>query len=178
MARIVWKENDIVRLKLRDDLFTLCQMLRSPYARFFNKFQTHDSWRGIDLNQEEVLFCVAIGRVVFQELAQGKIKDGSVKPSQLPFEKYFIRPRLNFSGGFPFKGGDLVEVDPNVGYVHAPIVKADLSLPHDANVIAKYELVNMWGSKDLSERLIVFFDSGQVHNVTKAKIFGAAQPQS
>ncbi|EKR62805.1 hypothetical protein LEP1GSC036_4471 [Leptospira weilii str. 2006001853] len=26
------------------------------------------------------------------------------------------------------KGGDLVEVDPNVGYVHAPIVQEDLLL--------------------------------------------------
>jgi hypothetical protein len=171
VARIVWKANDVVSLKLREDLFTIGQLLRKPYMRFFKVAQPHGVWQNIDLNQEEVLFCVLVGRIVLQNLAVGKIKDESVKPSQLPFEKFWIRSRLNFDGGYPIKGGDLVEVDPNIGYVHAPVVKAELGLPEDADIIGKYELVGMWGDRDLAERLITFFDTGQDFDGHKAKVF-------
>jgi len=33
--RVTWKENALISLKLRDDLFTIAQMLRSPYLRLF-----------------------------------------------------------------------------------------------------------------------------------------------
>ncbi|EMJ61025.1 hypothetical protein LEP1GSC051_2980 [Leptospira sp. P2653] len=36
MKRVVWKEGDLVSLKLKDDLYTFAQMCRSPYMRFFD----------------------------------------------------------------------------------------------------------------------------------------------
>lgn len=36
MKRIVWKEGNLVSLKLKDDLYTFAQMCRSPYMRFFD----------------------------------------------------------------------------------------------------------------------------------------------
>jgi hypothetical protein len=36
MKRVVWKEADLVLLQLEDDLFTLGQMLRSPYMQFYH----------------------------------------------------------------------------------------------------------------------------------------------
>jgi hypothetical protein len=172
--RITWKEGDLVSLKLKDDLYTIAQMLRRPYMRFFDLSTRDGQWKDVDLNQVKVLFSVLVGNVVLQELGDGKIKDKSVKPSQLPFEKRWIRPRLNFEGGSPFKGGDLVDVDPNVGYVHAPIIKENLSIARDPDVIAKHELVNMWGARDLAERLVRYFETGRDHNPMKEKVFGTA----
>lgn len=65
-----------------------------------------------------------------------------------------------------------MEVDPNVGYVHAPIVQEDLSVIRDLEIIQKYELVNMWGAKDLSERLVNYFETGRNSDPFKEKVFG------
>lgn len=173
MKRVVWKEGDLVSLKLRNDLYTIGQMLRRPYMRFFDLRRPDGQWKGVDLNQVKTLFTLTVGNVVLQDLVDQKIKDKSVKPSHEPLERYWIRPRLGFDGGFPFKGGDLVDVDPNVGYVDAPIVKGNLSIGRDSDVIAKHELVNMWGAHDLAERLIRYFETGRDHDPMKQKAFGA-----
>ncbi|WP_338132532.1 hypothetical protein [Leptospira weilii] len=167
-----------------------------------------------------------VRRVVLQNMVVEKIQGKSIQPY---FQKYWICPRLNFEGGFPLKGGDLVEVDPNVGYVDAPIVQEDLllgrvkmilenkrsvlqnsgsqklsqigksrlfkgrfqysnfrnkfvivfyscvrvvSIIRDLEIIQKYELVNMWGSKDLSERLVNYFETGRNSDPFKEKVFG------
>ncbi|EKR73869.1 hypothetical protein LEP1GSC041_3555 [Leptospira noguchii str. 2006001870] len=40
-------------------------------------------------------------------------------------------------------------------------------------IIQKYELVNMWGAKDLSERLVNCFETGRNNNDPfKEKLFG------
>jgi hypothetical protein len=36
MARIQWKENSLVSLKLREDLYTIALLKRSPYMWFFD----------------------------------------------------------------------------------------------------------------------------------------------
>lgn len=171
--RITWKENDLVSLKLRDGLYTVAQMLVLPYMRFFKIKSEDGEWHDLDLNQAEPLTTLLVGKVVLQKLAEGKIKDKTVKPSKAPFEKHWLRAQLSGRPGFPFKGGDLVLVDPNVGTVEAPIVKADLSMKRHKDIIEKYELTNMWGSTDLAARLIEFFDTGRNHDPFKEKVFGA-----
>ncbi|AKP27046.1 conserved hypothetical protein [Leptospira interrogans serovar Manilae] len=169
MKRVVWKEGDLVSLKLKDDLYTFAQMLCSPYMRFFDLSCVNGDWKEIDFAQSKEIFCVLVGQIVLQKLVVEKIRGKSIQPY---FQKYWIRPRLNFEGGFPLKGGDLVEVDPNVGYVHAPIVQEDLSIIRDLEIIQKYELVNMWGAKDLSERLVNYFETGRNSDSFKEKVFG------
>ncbi|EMM71726.1 hypothetical protein LEP1GSC038_4013 [Leptospira weilii str. 2006001855] len=39
-------------------------------------------------------------------------------------------------------------------------------------IIQKYELVNMWGSKDLSERFVNYFETGRNSDPFKEKVFG------
>lgn len=171
MARIIWKENSLVNIKLREDLFTIGQLLRSPFIRFY-KIQSSDGcWKNVDLNNIEPLFTVMIGNVVFQKLVTEKIKEKTVIFSNLPFEKYWIDAHLNFEGGYPFKGGKLIELDPNIGTTQAPIIKEDLDFIKDREIIDKYELTNMWGAEDLAERLTYFFDTGKDHNSHKEKIF-------
>ncbi|EMJ94704.1 hypothetical protein LEP1GSC166_1244 [Leptospira kirschneri] len=39
-------------------------------------------------------------------------------------------------------------------------------------IIQKYELVNMWGAEDLSERLVNYFETGLNNDPFKEKVFG------
>ncbi len=175
MARsVTWKEDGIVSIKLRDDLFTLGQMLKFPYMRFFKLKSDEGRWHAIDLGNVEPLFCVQVGRVVLQELVAAKVKDRSVLPDRAPLEKLWIRPHINYTPPPVFKGGDLIRVDPGVDDTRAPVVKANLSFPKDREDIERYELTNMWGAQDLGERLRHFFDTGVDWNPLKAQGFGLA----
>ena len=171
--RVTWKENALINLKLRDDLFTIVQMLRSPFLRLFKVSNKDGVWRNLDLNKVEVLFCVPIGQIVLQQLCEGKVKDRSVIPSALPFPKLWMRPYLNFDGGFLFIGARLIELDPakHMETTTAPVVKDWLRPKADAELIQKYELTNMWGAENLRERLVRYFDTGVDRNELKEKVF-------
>lgn len=171
--RIVWRENGLVSLKLRDGLFTIAQMLKSPYMRFFDVTSEDGRWRDLDLDRVKPLFTVLVGQVVLRKLVVAEVDDESVVPSKAPFETLWIRPRLAPGAGFPFRGGDLVEVDPSVGYVHAPIVKENLSPKRHRRIIERHELVNMWGEHDLRVRLLEYFETGHDRDPMKAKVFRA-----
>ena len=169
--RVTWKENALISLKLRDDLFTIAQMLRLPFLRLFKICNRDGVWRNLDLNEVEVLFCAMVGRVVRQQLCEGKVRDRSVIPSALPFQKSWIDAYVNFDGGFLFIGGKLIEVDPTKDITTAPVVKDWLRPKADAELIKKYELKNMWGADDLRKRLVTYFDTGVDRNELKDKVF-------
>ena len=171
--RVTWKENALISLKLRDDLFTIAQMLRSPFLRLFKISNKDGAWRNLDLNKVDALFCVIVGRVVQQQLCEGKVRDRSVIPSSLPFPKLWLRPYVNFDGGFAFMGARLVEIDPtkHINITTVPIVKEWLRPKADAELIKKYELTNMWGADDLRERLVRYFDTGIDRDDLKEKVF-------
>jgi hypothetical protein len=71
--RVTWKESAVVSLKLDQSMFTLGQMLHSPYMRFFNVQNETGVWRDLDLSRAEILFCVPVGQVVLQQLCEGKV---------------------------------------------------------------------------------------------------------
>ena len=171
--RVTWKENALISLKLRDDLFTIAQMLRRPYLRLFKVCNKDGVWRNLDLNKVEVLFCVPIGQIVMQQLCEGKVKDRSVIPSSLPFPNLWIDAYLNFDGGFGFIGGKLIELDPakHMETTTAPIVKDWLRPKADAELIKKCELTNMWGAENLRARLVRYFDTGIDRDELKEKVF-------
>jgi hypothetical protein len=178
VARVIWKENALVNLKLKVDLFTIGQMLRGAYMRFYNIQSTDGCWKNIDLNEVESLFTVPIGNVVLQQLATGKIKDKTVIPSIAPFEKYWIKPKVNNDGGSVFKGGKLIERIPGVPIQDVPVIKKHLKVDEDWEIIDKYELTNMWGAHDLSERLIRFFETGDKTDYYKAEVFPGYKDES
>ena len=149
-------------LKLRDDLYTIGQMLTNPAMRFYNIKNRDGNWTNIDLNTVEPLFRVFIGREVLQKLVDRKIPQGSVKPSIHPEERLWIKPYLNYGGPFPFKGGKLIDLDPEsgLGTANAPAIRENLSTADDRDLIEKHELTNMWGESEIRNRLTTFFDKG------------------
>lgn len=111
--RIVWKVDDLVNIKLRDDLYTIGQMLTSPTMRFYDIFNNYGVWENIDLNNVKPLFSVFVGRVINKYLIQNKIKSSTVIASSKPYEPYWIAPYSIMDNGhykgtknsFPFFGG-------------------------------------------------------------------------
>ncbi len=84
MARIAWEQNGLINIRLRDDLYTIGQMLTSPAVRFYAISNKDGAWTNVDLNDVKPLFqAYAFGAV--KRLAVGKIKDKSVIPSSQPF---------------------------------------------------------------------------------------------
>ncbi|MFW0767444.1 hypothetical protein ACN0IV_16600 [Trabulsiella odontotermitis] len=179
--RIVWKEGDLVNIKLRDDLYTIGQMLTSPAMRFFDISNKDGEWENINLNEFDILFRVFVGRIINKELIQNKINSSTVIASDTPYEPYWIAPYSIMDGehykgsrnSFPFLGGRIIDLgsDGKRSITSAPVIKEDLSLPQDRELIEKYELDNMWGSEDLKDRLGRYFDTGINRDDLKFEVF-------
>ena len=57
-----------------------------------------------------------------------------------------------------------------------PALKEDLKLSKNRDVIEKYELTNMWGDEDLSDRLCRYFDTGINRDDLKFEVFPGLWP--
>lgn len=179
--RIVWKVGDLVNIKLRDDLYTIGQMLTSPAMRFYDISNTDGVWKNIDLNEVTPLFRVFVGNVINKYLITEKIKEKLVIASNKPYEPYWIHPYSSMDGdhypgtkdSFLFMGGKIIDLSPdgNVSVTRAPVIKEDLTLPKDRELIEQYELTAMWGHEPLSARLCRYFDTGINRDDLKFEVF-------
>ncbi|AVD85489.1 hypothetical protein C4Q28_09310 [Pseudomonas sp. SWI6] len=82
----------------------------------------------------------------------------------------------HFKGGgdkFSFYGGKLIDVGvgDNPETYGAPVIKHDLSVRDDRDIIEAHELTNMWGDQDLSDRLSRYYDAGINRDDLKFEIF-------
>lgn len=99
--RAFWKKDGVVCLKLKENLYTLAQMVdESAYMRFYAISNHEDVWGKIDLNTVAPLFCVSVGNALIQHLGVRRVPDKEVIPSHAPFERYFIKPNINYEGPF------------------------------------------------------------------------------
>lgn len=190
MARIIWKENHIVRLRLRDDLFTIGQLLGNVFMRFHKLSRPVDEWVDIDLNKTEELFTVLVTNDVFRGLATGKVKDPSVHASGQPLQRKWIEVHHTegewYEGKPAFLGGRLVELAKRTHPVNAPYTPdvaaqmsplaaptliQDLKLPEHREIMQTVELSNMWSAASLSARLIRYFDTGVDRDDLKLMVF-------
>lgn len=180
--RIIWKVGDVVSIKLREDLYTLGQMLTSPVMRFYDISNSNGVWDSVDLNITPSLFRVFVGKAINKGLVVEKVQSRLVIPSDKPYEPHWIKPYTltmdedhypGQQGDFPFMGGRVIDLGPDGGVstTSAPVVKEDLSLPDDRELIETLELTNMWGSEDLGDRLRRYFDSGVNRDDLKFEVF-------
>lgn len=57
-----WKSGKVISIRLRNGVYVLAQMVREPYLVFFNHFKEENSWKGVTLKEENILFCKAVTR--------------------------------------------------------------------------------------------------------------------
>ncbi|QEM82660.1 hypothetical protein [Halomonas binhaiensis] len=180
--RVVWKVGDIVSIKLREDLYTLGQMLTNPAMRFYDISNSDGVWENVDLNTISPLFRVFVGKAINKDLVVEKVQVKSVISSGKPYEPHWIKPYTlamdeshypGQQGDFPFMGGRVIDLGPDGGIstTSAPVVKEDLTLPDDREIIESLELTNMWSSEDLGDRLRRYFDSGIDRDDLKFEVF-------
>lgn len=77
---------------------------------------------------------------------------------------------------FLFMGGKIIDLSPdgNISVTRAPVIKEDLTLPNDRELIEQYELTAMWGHEPLSDRLCRYFDTGINRDDLKFEVFPAS----
>lgn len=177
--RITWKNGDFIVIKLTDETFTIAQMLTSPVMRLFDINSKNDDWSKIDWSQIKPLFQVFVGNVVQRNLGVRKLKIESMPEHHL--DSYWIKPYTSmdtkhYKGDptdFSFLGGKLIDLGPQNDRetTTAPVLKHDLSPSKDRELIEKYELTNMWGDKDLEDRLARYFRTGVNRDDLKFEVF-------
>jgi len=62
MARVSWKENQVLNIETRKGIFVVGQMLKHPYIRFYNMFSTESSLHNVNTMELSVLFTAAVTR--------------------------------------------------------------------------------------------------------------------
>lgn len=169
VAKIKFRENQVISLKLTDNLFTLAQMRVNSLVQFFNIKSNDGVWLDVNLNNVEPIFCIY--------LAENKMKsiintvESSVIPSTLPIPRLMLKatPAINSR----YKAYvDLIELDDTFSVVNAKVIKKDLTPDKDYQDLVKYELTSMLGNPDkLRLRLERFFDKGINWDDQKSFIF-------
>ena len=162
MKRLVWTENAVLSIRLREGLHTLAQM-RNTTMQFFSVRAAKDDWAGIDLNDFEPLFFNFVANAT-RGLYDHRLPKGSYTPSAAPIPRHM----LNDVGGrnlwdpAPTRFGyDLVELPPDNELYPTTLVKKDLTITDDLDLLHHHEDIGMQTSPVmLRDRLIRYFDTG------------------
>lgn len=179
--RIVWKIGDFLVMQVRDGLYTVGRMAGKTTLCIYNVFRENDHWDDVDWTRVEVLFEVFVGAVVQKNLGVRKISIEGIRSRVFARQRYWIDPYSSldvshFKGGrgtFPFYGGRLIDVGEgeNPETYEASVIKHDLSVCDDREIIETYELTNMWGDLDLADRLARYYDTGVNRDDLKFEVF-------
>ena len=70
-----WKSGKVISIRLRNGVYVLAQMVREPYLVFFNHFKEENSWKGVTLKEENILFCKAVTRQFLRSSPVTIVKD-------------------------------------------------------------------------------------------------------
>lgn len=178
LKRLIWKENFLFNIKLSNNMYTIAQMSISPTIIFYDLLSKDGIWHNINLNNEKYIFRVFVGNI-FKNIIENRIKNKTIIPMENQYYKYWIDPKLNENYRynpdyeFPFHGGRLIEEDADgrLNIVTARVIKNNLILPHDKEIINKYELITMWGADTLRDRLCRYFETGINQDNFKCRVF-------
>jgi len=161
MKRLVWTEDGVLSIRLREGLHTLAQM-RDTTMQFFSVRAAKDDWAGIDLNDFEPLFFNFVANAT-RDLYDHRLPKTSYTPSTAPIPRYMLKSvgsRLHDPAPTRF-GYDLVELPPDNELYPTTLVKKDLTIADDLDLLHHHEFIGMQGSPTaLRDRLIRYFDAG------------------
>jgi hypothetical protein len=174
LKKIVWKEDTVLNVKLRSDLFTLAQMRPNSLMQFFDIRSKDGIWDGIDLTNVPTLFCIYVAENRLKSLFVELVPVEKVMPNHRPVPTKMIAYRF---GANENHEADLVELTEDYSNIGARVIKTALTIEKDLDVIYTHEYVGMFGDPEkLRKRLVRFFDTGVNWDASKAFIFKGIQP--
>jgi hypothetical protein len=164
---IRWKENIIVNVKLKENLFTLAQLYQDPHVQFFKISNNTGKWGKIDLAKTEKYLFTYSERSFYKERFIGRLNH--ITPIDLKPPKYAISSSLLWGNCLVepiFKGKQKIYETYN-----AKVIKKDLDAFQDEDIIRQYELTGMEENLNLTSRLIYFYETGLDIDLYKLALF-------
>lgn len=174
LKNLTWKEDTVLSVELRPDLFTLAQMRPNMLMQFFDIRSDNGVWQGIDLTMVRPLFCIFVSTKRLKSLLVGLISVDKVKPNRRPVPTKMIDYRFGNNGNHE---ADLIELTDRYSNIGAKVIRAGLKTTKDLDIIYLHEYVGMFGDPDkLRARLVRYFDTGVNWDDSKGFIFKGIQP--
>lgn len=171
LKRFSWKENDIYIIQLKEDLYTIAQLLAKPHVAFFNITSERNDFseKSIDLNAVEPFgVCMVL---------KGFIKTASIEKTKniypnrhIPIPEIFISKDREQWGNPKIsddkKTYNLVRIDPNIGdqgIMGNEIIQYNINRKAKKNpkFLSKYELTGYNMGYGLVRRLILSFENNR-----------------
>lgn len=163
MNRLVWAVDGVLSIRLRDDLFTVAQMRENSFMQFFDIRSREDGWNGIELSRVNGLFVTLVANST-RDLYERRIPKGTCVPSSEPIPQLMLRTvsvRVLRDPAPSSRGFDLVELGSGNSTARSRIVKKDLTVTDDLDLLYRYETTGMATSPAaLRDRLARYFDTG------------------
>jgi hypothetical protein len=179
LKRVVWTENTVLGVQLRQDLFTLAQMRRNHIMQFFDIQRTNNDWGTVDLNKFRSLFFIFVAENRLKPLFNEVFNTDKVIPSSEAIPKLMLSAVIGNDG---VHCANLIELNQDYSTDGKRIVKQNLTSEIDIDVIYHHELAGMIGDPEkIRKRLIRFFDTGVNFDDSKVFLFKdieLPQPQS
>jgi hypothetical protein len=174
LKKLTWKEDTVLSVGLRPDLFTLAQMRAGSLMQFFDIKSQDGAWEDIDLSVVRPLFCIKVAENRLKPLFVEIVPAGRVNPNRRPIPTKMIDYRFGNDGNHE---ADLIELTDDYSNIGAKVIKAGLKIEKDLDVIYGHEYVGMVGDPEkLRKRLVRYFDTGVNWDDSKAFIFKGIQP--
>lgn len=149
--------NTVIQIKLRDNLFTLVQLRPNFFMEFFNIAYTQAGFDQINLNNIERIFCIKVASQKFRSLMISRINLEAVTPNLRPLPNRMLSAIIEPG---PRYGAKLIEFDKSFSELNATIIKENLNIKDDLELIYSYELSGMYGDPiKLTKRLLRYFDT-------------------
>lgn len=158
LKSVKWVEDSVLVVKLDETLFTLAQMRVNGLMEFFNIFSASDDWRGCDLNSADMLFCIFVAEKRLKSLFVRGLEKEEVVVNHRPIPKQMLSFEWLAEDTYT---ANLIELSDGYSSVGGRVIKSNLSVNSDLDIINSHEFCGVFGDPDkLRSRLKFFHDTG------------------
>ncbi|AMB86293.1 hypothetical protein AWM79_13665 [Pseudomonas agarici] len=173
LKSLKWEENQVLSVKVGDNLFTLAQMRINYLMEFFDVFRSNENWGEVDLNKEKIIFCIFVSTKNLKGIFSGQMSSDVVVNSR-PIRRRMLSPVFGASGN---NGANLIDLADGYTNIGAETVQSSLTIDKDLQLIYDYESCGMAGSPErVLNRLKVYYETGVNWDETKVFLFSDIKP--
>lgn len=169
LKRFSWKKNDVHSIQLKENLYTIAQLLDIPYVAFFNISSENNNFneKSLDLNNLKPFGVCMVLNDFFKKCSEGKVKN--VQPNlNIPIPEIFISSDRGQWGSRSEISDDkliynLVKIDPIVGdkgIMGNEIIQYNIDR-NDSNILNNYEIIGYNTGYELVRRLILSIENSR-----------------